>query len=81
MSSALLRGLKILELLATEPEGLALGDIATRLQLPNSAVHRPSRQAFQRACPPCHSRRRAPDVGSEVPRCHIEHQIRPANAP
>ncbi|MGN7252798.1 MULTISPECIES: IclR family transcriptional regulator [unclassified Arthrobacter] len=40
MSSALLRGLKILELLATEPEGLALGDIATRLQLPNSATHR-----------------------------------------
>jgi DNA-binding IclR family transcriptional regulator len=40
VSSALARGLKILELLAAEPEGLALSDIASRLQLPSSATHR-----------------------------------------
>ena len=40
MSSLLERGLKVLELLAGHPEGLALSAIATAGQLPLSATHR-----------------------------------------
>lgn len=38
--SAVSRGLSILELLSTSPDGLALGDIAKTLDIPPSATHR-----------------------------------------
>lgn len=40
MSTALDRGLSLLELLAAEPEGMALGELADALELPPSACHR-----------------------------------------
>ena len=48
MSQQINRVLAILEILADEPDGLALGDISTRLGLPKSATHRVLRQLTER---------------------------------
>lgn len=40
MSSSLERGLSVLELLSAHPEGLAVGQVASALDLPPSGVHR-----------------------------------------
>ena len=40
LSGVLQRSLAILELLSAEPEGLPLGVVAERLDLPRSATHR-----------------------------------------
>jgi len=40
MSSSLERGLSVLDLLSTHPEGMAVGQVASALDLPPSGVHR-----------------------------------------
>ncbi|MCB1805300.1 MAG: helix-turn-helix domain-containing protein, partial [Candidatus Competibacteraceae bacterium] len=48
MSQQINRVLAILEILSDEADGLALGDISTRLGLPKSATHRVLRQLTER---------------------------------
>ena len=40
MSSSLERGLSVLDMLSTHPEGMAVGQVASALDLPPSGVHR-----------------------------------------